>query len=83
MKLLLALLLFTASLFAATSSDDRHRITELELKSQIQDKSNAVNLELHEAINATDSNQNESIAKLLDQVVSLEKRIKILEKRIK
>lgn len=83
MKLLVTFILFTVSLLAATSTSDRNRITELELKSEIQDRSNSVHLELHEKTNETNRNQNDSIAKLLDQVTSLEKRIKILEKRIK
>ena len=81
MKLLLTFILLTASLFAATSGSDRQRISELESKVQHLENSNTINLELHENLNITDKSQTDSIAKLLEYTVSIEKRIKILEKR--
>lgn len=97
MKLLLILLILTASLFAATQSSDKVIIDDTASKVRIlnafmwkqtevnsnQEKANEFNLQLHSTSTKTDENQNDAIAELQEKITKLEKQIKILEKRIK
>lgn len=83
MKLLLAFLLLTASVFAATSNSDRIRLYKIEQTLALQEKANEFNLQLHNTSTKTDENQNDAIAELQEKITKLEKQIKILEKRIK
>lgn len=83
MKLLLAFLLLTASVFAATSNSDRIRLDKIEQTLALQEKANEFNLQLHNTPTKTDENQNDAIAELQEKITKLEKQIKILEKRIK
>lgn len=83
MKLLLAFLLLTASVFAATSNSDQIRLDKIEQTLALQEKANEFNLQLHNTSTKTDENQNDAIAELQEKITKLEKQIKILEKRIK
>ena len=83
MKLLLAFLLLTASVFAATSNSDRIRLDKIEQILALQEKANEFNPQLHNTSTKTDENQNDAIAELQEKITKLEKQIKILEKRIK